>query len=147
MVSGLPYLYAFHSDGRLFRAEDPNATTNTVENIDLSLKSGVLNADLWHPLKVGRIGIVMEAVNQTLVTTRVSFEKASTTVAGSIDVNVSDDVAWKWDQDSSTKTPLAMAGLGIRVWITKSSTSNMGGKRIYSIVAEVDECDGEGPGV
>lgn len=147
VVSGLPYLYAFHSDGRLFRAEDPNATTNTLENIDLSMKSGVLNADLWHPMKVGRIGIVMGAVNQTLVTTRVSFEKASTTVAGSIDVNVSDDVAWKWDQDSSTKTPLAMAGLGIRVWITKSSTSNMGGIRIYSIVAEVDECDGEGPGV
>jgi hypothetical protein len=148
VTNGETKMYGFRQNGGLYRVEDPNAVgVNTNETIYWIARTGILNKDLWMPVQVGRVGISMEQFTGDITVTRTDFEEASNTANSTIHVNtVTNDLAWRWDGVTTTKEPVALSGLGIKVQLENQGT-NCGGKKIFSIVAEVNEVTGEGPDV
>ena len=130
-------LYAFASNGKVYRYEDSSATQDLGANISTSMTGPYIHDDMWNQFAMNEFELVMDDVASGTVTTNRTAMNDGSTAAGVFDVDVSTNQVWRLDVTSSGGRP-SVNGVAIQPSLTGSLLS---GKRIWHIGARVTPLD------
>jgi hypothetical protein len=130
-------LYAFATDGKVYRYEDSTATQDLSVNIACAMTGPELHDDMWRRFAMNEMQIVMDDVASGSITTGRTAKPDGATSAGVFDVDVTTNQTWRVDVATDGSRPSVM-GVSIQPTLTGSL---LGGKRIWHIGVGIDALD------